>query len=172
MTAGQFVDRVLNAALIKAADAANRIMAVTFPMRQEPRGWDQLLTDAEAERDVWEPGPVPEWPSLAEWEQELRDAFLASRPKTCDISAPLSPRHGVEEVAPPSGAGAAASAGLAAAGAGGHPNRATSELLEDAAQRLERADALVWGHGCIDHRLTALLAELRDRAAAFAAFGD
>ena len=32
MTAGQFLDRAINAALIKAADAVNRLMAVSFPM--------------------------------------------------------------------------------------------------------------------------------------------
>lgn len=167
MTAGQFLDRAINAALIKAATAANRLMELSAPMRTRPTPMADVLAQAEEATEVWEPAPVPEWPSLAEWEQELRDAFFNH--KSCDVSATLSPRQGVEEVAPPSGAGAAASAGLAAAGTGGHPDRPTSELISDAVTRLQ-ANAYLWPQS--DPLAHELIAELRDRAAAFEAYGD
>lgn len=160
MTAGEFLDRAINAALIKAADAANWLMATTAPMRQPvPSAWDELLTDAEAEHEVWEPAPITDWPSLAEWDRELREGFLSPQRATAPATPPA-----VEDVAPPSGAGAVASAGLAAAGTGGHPDRATSELLYMAAD--------VIGPQIKSMPEVALVFELRDRAANFAAFGD
>ena len=126
---GCFADRALNRLLIQVADAANKLME------------------------------IPDWPSLAEWDRELREGFLAPKRATAPAAPPA-----VEEVAPPSGAGAVASAGLAAAGTGGHPDKSTSELLYMAAD--------VIGPQIKSMPEVALVFELRDRAADFAAFGD
>lgn len=158
MSAGQFLDRAINAALIQVANAANKLMEIGFPV-ETPRGWHELLSDAEAEREVWEPAPLPEWPSLAEWDRELREGFLSPKRATAPATPPA-----VEDVAPPSGAGAVASAGLAAAGTGGHPDRATSELLYMAAD--------VIGPQIKSMPEVALVFELRDRADEFAESGD
>ena len=126
---GCFADRALNRLLIQVADAANKLME------------------------------IPDWPSLAEWDRELREGFLAPKRATAPAAPPA-----VEEVAPPSGTGAVASAGLAAAGTGGHPDKSTSELLYMAAD--------VIGPQIKSMPEVALVFELRDRAADFAAFGD
>ena len=135
MTAGDFVDRVLNAALIKAAQGANKLMELTLPMRHgTPIDMSDLLVEFEQNNEVHEP------------------------PQTCDISGhPLA----VEDVAPPAGAGVSPDS---AADTGGHPDRATSELLEDAAYRIVWMASRIWDTGFVN--------ELRDRASAFAAFGD
>ena len=140
MTAGDFVDRVLNAALIKAAQGANKLMELTLPMRHgTPIDMSDLLVEFEQNNEVHEP------------------------PQTCDISGhPLA----VEDVAPPAGAGVSPDS---AADTGGHPDRATSELLEEAAGRIEVATQRAWGVPVI---MADFIAELRDRAASFAAFGD
>ena len=126
---GSSADRALNRLLIQVADAANKLME------------------------------IPDWPSLAEWDRELREGFLAPKRATAPAAPPA-----VEEVAPPSGTGAVASAGLAAAGTGGHPDKSTSELLYMAAD--------VIGPQIKSMPEVALVFELRDRAADFAAFGD
>ena len=133
---GSSADRALNRLLIQVADAANKLMEIGFPV--------EIL---------------PDWPSLAEWDRELREGFLAPKRATAPAAPPA-----VEEVAPPSGAGAVASAGLAAAGTGGHPDNSTSELLYMAAD--------VIGPQIKSMPEVALVFELRDRAADFAAFGD
>ena len=85
--------------------------------------------------------------------------------QTCDISG-CPPA--VDDVAPPTGAGHMASASRT--GTGGHPVRSTSELLDDAAHRITRAATSI---GSADNPLIQeFVAELRDRAASFAAFGD
>ena len=140
MTAGDFVDRVLNAALIKAAQGANKLMELTLPMRHgTPIDMSDLLVEFEQNNEVHEP------------------------PQSCDISGhPLA----VEDVAPPAGAGVLPDS---AADTGGHPDRATSDLLEDAADRVERVAKRIWG---CEAPIAGFVAELRDRAAAFQAFGD
>lgn len=142
MTAGQLVDRALNAALIRLGDAANKLMELTLPMREDySTGWADMLADYEAEHEVHEPR------------------------QTCDIyGCPPA----VDDVAPPTGAGHMASASRT--GTGGHPVRSTSELLDDAAHRITRAATSI---GSADNPLIQeFVAELRDRAASFAAFGD
>ena len=130
---GSSADRALNRLLIQVADAANKLME------------------------------IPDWPSLAEWDRELREGFLAPKRATAPAAPPA-----VEEVAPPSGAGHMASASRT--GTGGHPVRSTSELLDDAAHRITRAATSI---GSADNPLIQeFVAELRDRAASFAAFGD
>jgi hypothetical protein len=81
----------------------------------------------------------------------------------CDISGhPLT----VEDVAQPAGVGVPPDS---AADTGGHPDRSTSDLLEDAADRIARVANRIWGG---EAPIAGFVAELRDRAAAFAAFGD
>lgn len=140
MTAGQFLDRVINAALIKAADAAERLMATTLPMRDgAPIDMSDLLAEFEEQTEVYEPL------------------------QSCDVSGlPLA----VDDIAQPAGADVSPDS---ATGTGGHPDRATSDLLEDAADRVERVAKRIWGG---EAPIAGFVAELRDRAAAFAAFGD
>ena len=142
MTAGQFVDRALNAALIRLGNVANKLVELGFPPRDVyPVGWADMLADYEAEHEVHEPR------------------------QTCDISG-CPPA--VDDVAPPTGAGHMASASRT--GTGGQPVRSTSELLNDAAHRITRAATSI---GSADNPLIQeFVAELRDRAASFAAFGD
>lgn len=148
MTAGQWVDRALNAALIGAASAANRIMAAAIPVRQEISRGADLLAEAEAKCECFEP---------------IQTCVASGRPPAVDGDAP------------PAGAGSYAGAGHP--GTGGHPNiRSTSALLLDTCLALRTAYA-VTGRAEDDWRayqlrLLNLIPELRDRAAQFEAIGD
>lgn len=53
MSVGSCIDRAINAALIAAAEAANRLMTLTYPIAQPDMA--ALLTRAEADTEVWEP---------------------------------------------------------------------------------------------------------------------
>ena len=119
---------------------ARPLRAVPLPMRDgAPIDMSDLLAEFEEHNEVHEP------------------------PQVCDISGhPLT----VEAVAQPAEAGVTPDS---ATGLGGHPDSPTSELLEDAADRLNRVANRIWGG---DAPISGFIAELRDRAAAFAAFGD
>jgi hypothetical protein len=155
----RLVDRLINAALTKAADAVVRILATSFPMDEAERmAGANRLAQAEERVESWEPAAIGDWPSLAEWDRELREGFLAPKRATAPATPPA-----VEDVAPPAGVGALA--GATHADTGGHPREhPTSDLLYMAAD--------VIGPQIKSMPEVALVFELRDRAAVFAAHGD
>lgn len=145
MTAGQWVDRALNAALIAAGSAANRIMAITLPPSDAERT-AVLLAEAEAD---------------CEDECEC----FGPPPNTCVASGCPPAVDGDVE---PAGAGAIASAGPAPGAGGQSTVFATSWLLREAAVSLRT----LWAMRPDDDETLDLIEALEDRAAQFRAAGD
>lgn len=137
-------DRAISAALVKAAGAANKLIELAFPVKDDhPITWADLLAELEAQHDVLEPHQTSD---------------ISGHPPT------------VEAVGPPADAGPTASASHT--GIGGHlDQRTTSELLTIAANFVNRA--LEPAPGARPTGLAGLFViELRDRATEFAALGD
>lgn len=163
MTIGSRIDRAVNAALITAAGAANRIMALACPTADDgrPLRWADMLADAEANREVDEPsmfGPRRMWGPLNADDEPNGEFPMGLAEQLRHVNVPA---EGVETAAAPRP--------TADSAPGGHPVRATSELLEDAANRIEWTAYLT---GVADDRITSFLAELRDRAADFSVQND
>lgn len=147
MTAGQWVDRALNAALIAAGSAANRIMATAWPSEAERVA--AILAEAEAEADDDFAEPLGEYPEVP--------PFV---PAGGDAGAPLT--------APPLPAG---TPHVGVTGHGGDPNQSTSDLLKDVALELASLGFMA-GYPEPPDWLNRLIAAVQDRAANLAACGD
>ena len=142
MTAGQWVDRAINSALIAAGSAANRIMAATLPPADAYRTADMLA------------------------EVEERCECLVPAPNTCVDSG--YPPSAVADDVEPAGAGASASAGPRPGAGGQSTVFATSWLLREAAVSLRT----LWALRPDDDETLDLIEALEDRAAQFRAALD